>query len=153
MIDDRVHSTVKLAKLPNDFPAISAIRSTVFQREQGVDADLEFDGKDEEAFHFLAYVNDRPVGTARIRFLDASTAKLERLAVLAESRKQGIGKQIMQAAIAFLGEKNVSEIRIHAQEPVKEFYEQLGFVAEGDRFDEAGIPHIKMRKRLGLIGG
>lgn len=149
MIDDRAHSTVKLAKLPNDFPAIFAIRSAVFQIEQGVDASLEFDGKDQEAVHFLAILNDRPVGTARIRFLDASTAKLERLAVLAEARKQGIGRQIMHAAIAFLDEKNVSEIRIHAQEPVKEFYEQLGFVAQGDRFDEAGIPHIQMRKQLG----
>lgn len=153
MIDDRTLITVKLAQLPDDFPAISAIRSTVFQIEQGVDAELEFDGKDEEADHFLAYFNDRPVGTARIRFLDPATAKLERLAVLSEVRGQGVGKQIMNAAIAFLSEKNISEIRIHAQEPVKEFYERLGFVAEGSRFDEAGIPHLKMIKRMEATGG
>jgi predicted GNAT family N-acyltransferase len=145
--------TVKLAHLPDDFAAIAAIRSTVFQIEQGVDAALEFDGKDEEAIHFLAYWHDRPVGTARIRFLEESIAKLERLAVLAEARGQGIGQQIMDTALSFLVEKNVAIVRIHAQEPVKEFYQRLGFVAEGDRFDEAGIPHIKMSKSLGLTRG
>ena len=154
---DRAQSSakvaVKLAHLPHDFPAIAAIRVAVFQVEQGVDKALEFDGKDNEAVHFLAYLGDRPVGTARIRFLDSTTAKLERLAVLADARGSGIGKQIMSQAIAFLREESISEIRIHAQEPVKEFYERLGFAAEGDRFYEASIPHLKMSKQLGSIGG
>jgi predicted GNAT family N-acyltransferase len=31
---------------------------------------------------------------------------------------------------------------------VKDFYLRLGYVEEGSVFDEAGIPHIAMRKRL-----
>ncbi len=145
--------TVKIAQLPDDWQPIRTIRVAVFQQEQGVDAALEFDGKDDEAVQFLAYLDDRPVGTARIRFLNRSTAKIERLAVLRDARKQGVGQQLMKAAIEFLSEKNISEIRIHAQEPVKEFYQALGFEIEGDRFQEAGIPHVKMSKRLGLISG
>jgi predicted GNAT family N-acyltransferase len=148
MVDDHTLPTIKLAELSDDFGAIAAIREAVFQIEQGVDEALEFDGLDDEAIHWLAYWGDRPVGTARVRFLKPSIAKLERLAVLSEARGQGVGKQIMLTAIAFLSEKNISEIRIHAQEPVKEFYEQLGFVSEGDRFYEANIPHFKMSKRL-----
>ncbi|MGV0027584.1 GNAT family N-acetyltransferase [Phormidesmis priestleyi] len=153
MVNDRTLLTIKLAELPDDFGAIVAIRKTVFQIEQGVETALEFDGKDDEAIHWLAYLGARPVGTARVRFLDQSVAKLERLAVLPKARGQGIGTQIMQTAIAFLSQKNISEIRIHAQEPVKEFYEQLGFVSEGDRFYEANIPHFKMSKRLESISG
>ena len=145
--------TVKIAHLPDDWEPIRMIRIAVFQQEQGVDTALEFDGKDDEAVQFLAYLDDRPVGTARLRFLNQSTAKIERLAVLADARKQGVGQQIMSAAIEFLSEKNISEIRIHAQELVKEFYQTLGFEVEGDRFQEAGIPHLKMSKRLGLISG
>ncbi len=141
--------SVKIAHLPDDWAPIRAIRRAVFQQEQGVEEALEFDGRDDEAVQFLAYLDDRPVGTARIRFLSQSTAKLERLAVLSDARKQGVGQQIMQTALKFLGEKNISEIRIHAQEPVKEFYQALGFEVEGDRFEEAGIPHFKMSKRLG----
>ena len=141
--------SVKIAHLPDDWAPIQAIRRAVFQQEQGVEEALEFDGRDDEAVQFLAYWDDRPVGTARIRFLSQSTAKLERLAVLSDARKQGVGQQIMQTVLKFLSEKNISEIRIHAQEPVKEFYQALGFEAEGDRFEEAGIPHLKMSKRLG----
>ncbi len=145
--------TVKIAQLPDDWEPIRAIRTTVFQQEQGVDANLEFDGKDDEAVQFLAYLDDRPVGTARIRFLNPSMAKIERLAVSADARRQGVGQRIMKTAIEFLGENNISEIRIHAQEPVKEFYQALGFEVGGDRFQEAGIPHVEMSKRLGLISG
>ena len=140
--------SVKIAHLPDDWTPICAIRRAVFQQEQGVDEALEFDGRDDEAVQFLAYLDDRPVGTARIRFLSQSTAKLERLAVLSNARKQGVGQQIMQTALNFLDEKYISEVHIHAQEPVKEFYQALGFEVEGDRFEEAGIPHLKMSKRL-----
>ena len=141
--------SVKIAHLPDDWPPICAIRQAVFQQEQGVAEALEFDGLDDEAVQFLAYLDDRPVGTARIRFLSQSTAKLERLAVSLAARKQGVGHQIMQTALKFLEDNRVAEVRIHAQEPVKEFYQALGFEVEGDRFQEAGIPHFKMSKRLG----
>ncbi|MCY7321180.1 MAG: GNAT family N-acetyltransferase [Phormidesmis sp. CAN_BIN36] len=140
--------SVKIAHLPHDWAPICAIRRAVFQQEQGVDEALEFDGRDDEAVQFLAYLDDRPVGTARIRFLSQSTAKLERLAVMSDARKQGVGQQIMHIALKFLSEKNILEVRIHAQEPVKEFYQALGFEVEGDRFEEAGISHLKMSKRF-----
>jgi predicted GNAT family N-acyltransferase len=37
---------------------------------------------------------------------------------------------------------------IHSQEYIKSFYQKLGFVEEGEIFEEAGIPHVKMRKSL-----
>ena len=139
---------IRLAELPTEFPQIFRIRYRVFQLEQGVDSELEFDGKDEAAEHLLAYLGDRPVGTARIRRLNDQTAKLERLAVLQEVRKLGIGKKIVQQAVEYLTEAAVTEIVIHAQQPVQAFYQRLGFLPEGEVFEEAGIPHVKMRKLL-----
>jgi predicted GNAT family N-acyltransferase len=126
---------------------IQAIRYQVFQVEQGVDAALEFDGQDEAAMHLLAYLNDEPVGTARIRLLSDQLAKIERVAVLSTCRGQGIGKQLMKEAIVFLNTKNISEIKINAQLYVKDFYQKLGFERRGEVFEEAGIPHIEMRLR------
>lgn len=48
---------------------IQAIRRQVFHVEQGIPAELEFDGEDDTATHFLAYVGPECVGTARIRYL------------------------------------------------------------------------------------
>ena len=139
---------IKTAELPQELPAIEAIRRVVFQEEQGVTAALDFDGQDETADQLLAYINAQPVGTARIRYLDKQTAKIERLAVLSTARGQGIGKKIMEKAIEVAAERNSQEVFIHAQEYIKGLHQQLGFQQEGERFEEAGIPHVKMRKQL-----
>ncbi|MBW4469496.1 MAG: GNAT family N-acetyltransferase [Stenomitos rutilans HA7619-LM2] len=139
---------IKVANFSLDFSAIQQIRYLVFQLEQGVSADLEFDGQDEASDHLLAYLDGQPVGTTRIRRLDSLTAKVERVAVIRAARGSGIGKRLMVAAIAFLQEANVAEVQIHAQEAVRDFYQRLGFEPEGEIFVEAGIPHVKMKKLL-----
>jgi predicted GNAT family N-acyltransferase len=139
---------IKIAEFSLDFPVIQQIRTVVFQMEQGVAADLEFDGKDEAATHLLAYLDHQPVGTARIRRLGDHTAKVERVAVLKTARGFGIGKHLMLEAFAFLSKAQILEVRIHAQEAVRDFYQGLGFEPEGEIFVEAGIPHVKMKKLL-----
>jgi predicted GNAT family N-acyltransferase len=55
----------------------------------------------------------------------------------------------MESAIAVArGYPHTAEIVINAQEYVKGLYEKLGFEVVGDRFDEAGIAHVKMKKIL-----
>lgn len=137
---------IKIAELPEEFTAIKAIRISVFQEEQGVDPALEFDGKDEISEHFIAYLDQKAVGTTRIRYLDDKTAKIERLAVLSTARGQGIGKKIMENALQFIASKNIPEVIIHAQEYIKDLYKKLDFLEEGEVFEEAGISHVIMRK-------
>ncbi len=139
---------VKLFTYPEEFSQMQAIRRSVFQEEQGVDPTLEFDGLDEIAEHLLAYLDNQPVGTARVRYLDEQTVKIERLAVLSTARGQGIGKKLMEKALEFAAQKEIKEVVVYAQEYVKELYQKLEFVQLGERFEEAGIPHIKMIKKL-----
>jgi predicted GNAT family N-acyltransferase len=128
--------------------AINQIRTKVFQEEQGVSAKLEFDGLDTSATHLLAQINGIAVGTARIRELDDDTVKIERLAVLPDYRKQGIGKQLMVSALSAITQQGKSLVIVHAQEYVIQLYQQLGFEVVGEKFNEAGIPHVKMIKQL-----
>lgn len=137
--------TLQLVTYDDATAAIQAVRSEVFQVEQGVDAALEFDGLDEEATHILAYDGETPVGTARIRTINERLAKIERVAVLAAYRGQGIGNQIMQVAIDAIFDHAIPEIKINAQTHAKAFYDKLGFEQYGSEFDEAGIPHVEMR--------
>ena len=139
---------IKTAELPQELPAIEAIRCLVFQGEQGVEKELDFDGQDETAEQIIAYLDNQPVGTARIRYLDKYTAKIERLAVLSTARGQGVGKKIMEKALDIVAKNNIQEVVIHAQEYIKGLHQQVGFQQEGEKFEEAGIPHVKMRKKL-----
>lgn len=62
-------TTIKIVNYSDNLEAIKKIRIDVFQKEQGVDSALEFDGNDNNCIHLLAYLDTQPVGTARIRYL------------------------------------------------------------------------------------
>ena len=138
---------IETVKYQDEIAAIKHIRTQVFQKEQGVSPELEFDGLDADAIQFLAYLNGKAVATARIREIDADTVKIERLAVLPEYRKQGIGKQLMESALS-VSRLDKSQVIVHAQEYIASLYQQLGFEVVGERFGEAGIDHVKMVKQL-----
>ncbi len=139
---------IKLAERPAELPQVFKIRYRVFQIEQGVDPSLEFDDNEDRSDHLLAYLHDKPVGTARIRLINSQTAKLERVAVLPEVRGLGIGRKMMEKALEILRSSSITTIEIHAQTQVQDFYQKLGFEPEGPVFEEAGISHVKMKKKL-----
>ncbi len=66
---------IKTVSYKQQLQSIQKIRIEVFQREQGVAPELEFDGLDEIATHLLAYINSKPVGTLRIREIKPKTLK------------------------------------------------------------------------------
>ena len=129
------------------------IRREVFVKEQAVPVALEVDGRDTEAEHFLALDDSvaaaRPaaLGTARLRVL-ASAAKVERVAVRGAARGRGVGVALMRAVEDRARERGLTEAVLHAQVAVAPFYEKLGYGVRGATFDEAGIPHVPMGKKL-----
>jgi predicted GNAT family N-acyltransferase len=123
------------------------LRYEVFVDEQGVPRELEVDEFDPCATHLVAIRDDQVVGTLRMLDHDGA-AKIGRVAVRAAARRTGVGARLMDRAAAIASERGFAEIVLHAQVAVAGFYRRLGYVAEGDRFDEAGIPHIAMRKKI-----
>jgi predicted GNAT family N-acyltransferase len=130
-----------------------SIRREVFVDEQGVPESRELDGKDDEAIHFVAYDGGSPIGVARLRAYQESEskedkAKIERVAVRKRRRREGVGRQLMAAVENAAAVEGYDVALLHAQVPVVSFYEQLGYETVGEVFEEAGIPHRKMKKRL-----
>jgi predicted GNAT family N-acyltransferase len=124
------------------------VRREVFVAEQAIDQKEEFDGLDDQALHMVVVDGLDTIATARVRFLSNSRAKLERMAVLKPYRRHGVGTQIINHLIEHLRQRQIKEIVLHAQCTVVPFYEASGFLAVGSTFREAGIEHIKMKKRL-----
>jgi predicted GNAT family N-acyltransferase len=124
------------------------VRREVFVREQGISEELVFDGHDREALHMVVKDGGSVIGSARVHFLADNQAKLERMAVLKRYRRKGIGKGMLLFLDAVWKDKQVQQVIIHAQLEVVPFYKLCGFDESGLPFREAGIKHIKMRKRL-----
>ena len=118
------------------------IRFVVFSDEQGVDKDMEFDGLDFEAVHYLLSVDGKPVATARWRETTEGI-KVERMAVLKEYRGMSYAVLLLKHLLVEV-KLSKRKIYLHSQSQVVNFYKSFGFVAEGAEFLEAGIKHYKM---------
>ncbi len=124
------------------------LRHEVFVVEQRVPPELEQDEKDADAFHVVALEGDRCVGTGRLVRQAGGVGRIGRMAVDAKLRRGGVGARVLDALEARAREEGLREIELHAQCYVESFYQRHGYVRAGDVFEEAGIDHVVMRKRL-----
>lgn len=129
------------------FDEALAIRREVFVEEQGVPPDREVDGRDDESTHFLLR-DGEPVATARARPYEDWALKAERVAVRPSFRGRGYGAAVMDAVEAHARERGHDAVVLDAQVPVVAFYERLDYEVTSEEFEDAGIPHRRMEKRL-----
>jgi predicted GNAT family N-acyltransferase len=121
------------------------VREAVFVVEQGVPREIERDEWDARSDHALAIDRDgRVLGTGRL----LPDGHIGRMAVLPESRGQGIGSRILGTLIARARERGMKRVVLNAQTHAAPFYARHGFVAEGGEFMEAGIPHVAMAREI-----
>ena len=130
---------------PEDLDKVFAIRKIVFVDEQNCPPELEWEHEDE-SIHFLATHNGQPCGACRWRKTNLGY-KLERFAVLQDFRGQGVGRALIAEALSDLPE-DAHYIYLNSQLDAMSLYAKFGFVAEGEQFEEAGIQHFKMVKKV-----
>lgn len=131
---------------------LKAIREQVFVKEQGVPQELEWDEHDASCIHLLAKAGEDYVGCARLLSAtknDGSViGKIGRMAVLSEYRSLGIGKSLIECAERIALKEGFASIELSAQCQAFGFYNALGYLAFSNPYDDAGIPHVDMRKHL-----
>jgi ElaA protein len=125
---------------------ILQLRAEVFVVEQDC-VYQDIDGHDQEATHILAYDNRILVAYARILPPNTYFEQLSigRIIVKETHRGKTLGHDLMKFCLIFISEKfGEQPIKISAQEHLKAFYEQHGFIQIGEGYLEDGIPHIAM---------
>jgi len=123
--------------------AITTLRERVFVVEQSC-VYLDADGVDPQCRHLWAEDATRAIHAycrlvpAGVKYAEAS---IGRVITAPEARGSGLGKELMQRALAALG---TVPIKLGAQAHLEKFYGDLGFVRTSEPYDEDGIPHIEM---------
>jgi predicted GNAT family N-acyltransferase len=129
----------------SDAARLASVRRAVFIEEQGVPEALEWDAADTVSVHFLALAADgSPIGCARL----LPDGHVGRMAVLPGWRGRGVGRALLTAVLGAARARGHHRVQLSAQTHAADFYGRAGFVAEGDVYEEAGIPHVAMTKRL-----
>ena len=119
------------------------VRGKVFVIGQNIDYEIEFDGLDNECVLFTAYLDNEAVGAARLY-----KNKVGRVATLVQHRKKGIATAMMKFIEDYAKTNGFCKLMLNAQLYVQDFYQHLGYIANGEIFQEADIDHIKMIKQL-----
>lgn len=127
------------------------LRSEVFVVEQQC-VFLDLDGRDDRALHLLgerAGADGAPALVAYARLFAPGDCYAEssigRVVSAPHARGTGAGRALMAAAIEECTRRWPGHpIRIGAQRYLERFYGSLGFVADGEPYDEDGIPHVEM---------
>ena len=124
---------------------IRVIRTAVFIKEQQVPPELEWDDEDAVCLHLLARNHDGlAIGTARL----LNSGQIGRLAVLKPYRGIGAGRAMLEMMLDTAQARNFDRVFLNAQTHAVAFYHGFGFRESGTTFNEAGIPHIRMHKKL-----
>jgi len=127
------------------------IRTEVFVREQRIPAELEWDEADATSVHAVAYNRlGQAIATGRLLPATGGVARIGRMAVHQVLRGGRVGEQVLRTLADTAQRRGDRAIELHAQRTARDFYARLGFVAQGEPFEEAGIPHVTMRSALPL---
>jgi predicted GNAT family N-acyltransferase len=131
-----------------DRAEVAALRTRVFVDEQGVPPEIERDDADATAVHVLSRDEaGRVVATGRL-LPRGSTASIGRMATDPSARGRGHGAAVLAELHRQAVLRGVAEVELHAQVSARGFYERAGYAVVGDEYEEAGIRHVTMIRRL-----
>lgn len=125
------------------------VRSEVFIDEQHIAPEIERDALDATAQHALLRNRlELPVATGRLLPATNGVSRIGRMAVKRVLRGSNLGRTVLLALLQAAQQRGDREVLLHAQRSAEGFYTRLGFAPRGQAFEEAGIAHIEMARKL-----
>lgn len=132
------------------------IRRRVFTDEMGLFADTDVDENDRMAVYALILDDDgTPSGTGRLYIDGDSRFAIGRVCVLKEARRRYMGDLIMRMLLYRAEELNCASVTLTSPLDAVAFFARYGLRAEGEVFEEAGVPCRRMtasREEINLEG-
>ncbi len=135
-----------LVENERDLSLAFSVRKKVFVEEQGVPEHVELDEHEASAIHFIVKDQEQTIAAARLRTIEETIGKVERVCVLEQYRGKKLGLLIMQKIEEYAKDLGISKLKLHAQSYAIPFYEKLHYTITSPEFLDAGIPHRAMEK-------
>jgi len=133
----------------NELYDLLKLRSEVFVVEQNC-VFLDQDDKDQKCYHLMLYLENQLVGYSRLvpAGLSYQEMAIGRVVTSPKERGTGLGRMVMELSIHYCEKLfEVGDIRLGAQTYALGFYSSLGFVSDGEPYDEDGIEHVEMVRK------
>ncbi len=124
---------IKLVETEAEMEGALGVRFRVFVGEQNVPMEEELDEVDATATHAIVVNEGQVVATGRVFYRDEdSAARIGRMAVDIEYRRQGIGGRLLRFLEDEATAQGVTTYILNAQVYVKDFYAAHGYIERGE---------------------
>ena len=125
------------------------VRIQAMARAHHIPLRQAFDRHDTpDAKYIVVTDDDFPIATARMVPLDEARMMFDRVAVLPEYRRQGIGTMVVSECEVWAEELGFSVAVVESREDEVPFYEQLLYEPCGEAADSATFRCVRMEKDL-----
>ena len=125
------------------------LRWEVLRRPLGMREGAELNPHEAELRHCVAVVAGEVVGTVSWHpEPGAASGKLVQMAVEPAWERRGVGARLVRALEARAASEGAALVHMHARALAVGFYAKLGYRVEGEPFEQIGISHVVMCRRL-----
>ena len=125
------------------------VRIQAMAREHHITLRQALDERDTpDAKYIVVTDDDFPIATARMVPLDKRRLMIDRLVVLPEYRRQGIGTMVVSECEVWAEELGHSVAVVESREDENPFYEQLLYEPCGEAMDGVTLHCVRMEKDL-----
>ena len=139
--------SIKFASL--EYEMALALRNEILRFPLGRSLDSDDLEGEENQLHFgILNFDNKLIACVSVKIIDEKHYKIRQMAVSDNFQGKGLGVRLIRHVECELFKKGVSILSLHARESAISFYEKLEFHTSGNLFDEVGIPHIKMQKKV-----
>lgn len=104
--------------------------------------------KEKEDMLLGVYESDRLIGCCVLTEISKEEVQLRQMAVRAEKQSKGIGTALLYFAEQVAVENGYSILKMHARDAAVPFYSKSGYSISGEPFEEVGLLHFTMTKKL-----
>ncbi|PWJ42208.1 GNAT family N-acetyltransferase [Sediminitomix flava] len=132
-----------------DYKRTVELRDAVLRKPLNLEFSAEELDNEFDSFH-LAALNDHDevVGCLVLQPLENQQIKMRQVAIREDFQGKGLGKVLVNFSEVFSYEQDFNEMIVHSRDVAMGFYEKLGYTKVGEPFEEVGIKHFRLEKKL-----
>jgi len=136
---------IRQPKTKKEFELMYNLRWRILRQPWNQPKGSEKDELESEAYHFIALLHDKVVGTARFHKLNENVGQIRYLAVEELFRRKGIASKLLEAIHLTAMNQFLKYVILNARETAFEFFEKMGYkVTEDGPILFGEIKHKKM---------
>ena len=144
-------NTIKIIKPANkkELEDYYHLRWLVLRKPWNKEPGTERDQSDAAAVHFMAVIDDKPIGVARLHYNSEQEAQLRYMAIHEDFQQKGIGKALLDEIEKEAKSNGAKELILHARGYAVNFYKKNNYlVVEKSYLLFDSIQHYLMKKEF-----